>query len=62
MTASTAEQDVLRAQELKADSYIKKPVEFTQFLDVVREVEDFYLFVVTLTPVALPGGTVPAVE
>ena len=58
LTASTAERDLLRAQELKADSYVTKPVEFAQFLEVVRAVEDFYLFVVALPPVPLSGETV----
>ena len=57
MTCSTSEHDVLRAQELQADSYITKPVEFIRFLDVVREVESFHFFVVTLTPVPVSGAT-----
>jgi two-component system, chemotaxis family, response regulator Rcp1 len=62
LTSSTSEQDVLRAQELQADSYITKPVEFMRFLEVVREVESFYLFVVTLPPVPVSGDTVLAGE
>lgn len=58
MTSSTSEQDVLRAQALQADSYITKPVEFMQFLDVVREVESFHLFVVTLPPVPEAGDII----
>ena len=58
MTSSTSEKDLLRAQTLKADSYIVKPVEFMRFLDVVREVESFHLFVVTLPPISPPGDTV----
>ncbi|MGO8925831.1 MAG: response regulator [Limisphaerales bacterium] len=57
LTSSPFEQDMLRAQELQADSYVTKPVEFMKFLDVVREVESFYLFVVTLPPVSQPGDT-----
>ena len=60
LTISTSEQDYLRAQELQADSYITKPVEFMKFLDVVREVESFYLFVMTLPPVPTSGDTVLA--
>jgi hypothetical protein len=52
--------DYLRAQELQADSYITKPVEFMKFLDVVREVESFYVFVMTLPPVSASGDTVLA--
>ena len=48
LTSSDAEQDVLRAQKLQVNSYITKPVEFAQFLDVVRSIESFHLFVVTL--------------
>jgi CheY-like chemotaxis protein len=58
LTASTSERDVLRAQELQANSYITKPVEFMRFLDVIREVESFYLFVVTLQPVPVSGDAV----
>jgi chemotaxis family two-component system response regulator Rcp1 len=50
MTTSRAEQDVLRAYHLHANCYITKPVDFEQFLDVVRSVESFWLFVVTLPP------------
>jgi two-component system response regulator len=60
LTASAAEHDVLRAQELQAHSYITKPVEFAQFLDVVRTIESFYLFVVTLPPFPMPGETAAA--
>ena len=63
LTCSTSEQDMLRAQELQelqADCYITKPVEFMRFLEVVREVESFYLFVVALPPVPQPGDTVLA--
>jgi two-component system response regulator len=60
LTCSTSEQDVLRAEQLQADSYITKPVEFMRFLEVVREVESFYLFIVTLPPVPVSGDTVLA--
>lgn len=60
LTCSTSERDLLRAQELQADSYITKPVELMRFLEVVREVESFYLFVVALPPIPQPGDTVLA--
>jgi CheY-like chemotaxis protein len=50
LTTSRAEQDVLRAYQLNANCYINKPVDFNQFLDVVRSIESFWLFVVTLPP------------
>ena len=50
LTASLGEEHMLRAQELRADSYITKPVELARFLEAVRELESFCLLVVTLPP------------
>jgi two-component system, chemotaxis family, response regulator Rcp1 len=55
LTTSRAEQDILRAYQLNANCYITKPVDFNQFLDVVKSIEDFWLFVVTLPPAAKDG-------
>jgi len=54
LTTSRADQDILRAYQLNANCYINKPVDFNQFLEVVRSIETFWLFVVTLPP--SPGG------
>ncbi len=48
MTTSRAEQDVLRSYALHANCYITKPVDFNQFLEVVKSIEHFWLAVVTL--------------
>ncbi len=48
LTTSEAEEDVLRSYNLHANAYITKPVDFTQFVRVVRQVDDFYLTVVRL--------------
>jgi two-component system, chemotaxis family, response regulator Rcp1 len=56
LTTSCAEQDILRAYQLSANCYITKPVDFNQFLDVVRSIESFWLFVVTLPPAPRTGG------
>lgn len=56
LTTSRAEQDVLRAYQLNANCYINKPVDFNQFLDVVKSIESFWLFVVTLPPAPRNGG------
>jgi two-component system, chemotaxis family, response regulator Rcp1 len=50
LTTSRAEEDVLRAYQLHANCYITKPVDFQQFLNVVRSIESFWLFIVTLPP------------
>ncbi|MCU0916999.1 MAG: response regulator [Planctomycetes bacterium] len=48
LTTSRSEQDVLRSYQLHANCYITKPVDFTQFLEVVKTIEHFWLTVVTL--------------
>jgi CheY-like chemotaxis protein len=48
LTASQAEKDVLHAYALHANCYITKPVDFQQFMEVVRAIEGFWLTVVKL--------------
>jgi chemotaxis family two-component system response regulator Rcp1 len=57
LTTSRADQDILRAYQLNANCYINKPVDFNQFLEVVRSIESFWLFVVTLPPPPQTGGS-----
>ena len=51
LTTSEAEEDVLRSYNLHANAYVTKPVDFEQFVNVVRQVDDFFLTVVRLPPV-----------
>ncbi len=48
LTTSKAEQDILRSYELHANCYITKPVNFDQFLEVIKSIEHFWLSVVVL--------------
>ena len=48
LTTSSAEEDIVRTYNLHANCYITKPVDFTQFMNVVRAIEDFWLTVVKL--------------
>ncbi len=50
LTTSQDEEDVLRAYNLNANCYVTKPVDFDQFMRIVRAIEDFWLNVVTLPP------------
>jgi CheY-like chemotaxis protein len=50
LTTSEAEEDVLRSYNLHANAYVTKPVDFEQFVGVVRQVDDFFLTVVRLPP------------
>jgi two-component system, chemotaxis family, response regulator Rcp1 len=48
LTTSHADEDILRSYQLSANCYITKPVDFSQFIEVVRSIEQFWLTVVTL--------------
>ncbi len=48
LTTSTAEQDILKTYDLHANCYINKPVNFDEFLTVVRAIENFWLTIVKL--------------
>lgn len=43
LTSSKQEQDVLKSYELGANSYIRKPVDFRQFTEVVRNLGIYWL-------------------
>jgi two-component system, chemotaxis family, response regulator Rcp1 len=50
LTTSRAEEDVVRSYHLHANAYVTKPVDLTQFIEVVAAIEGFWLAVVTLPP------------
>jgi len=43
LTSSNEEQDIVRSYDLGANSYVRKPVDFEQFLDAARELGLFWL-------------------
>jgi CheY-like chemotaxis protein len=49
LTTSDADKDVLRIYDLHANCYITKPVDFAQFVTVVKTIEDFWFNVVELS-------------
>ena len=50
LTTSKAEEDILKTYDLHANCYITKPVDFDQFISVVRKIEDFWFTIVKLPP------------
>jgi CheY-like chemotaxis protein len=48
LTTSEAEEDVLRSYSLHANAYVTKPVDFARFIDVVRQIDEFFVSVVRL--------------
>ena len=48
LTTSDREDDVLSSYDLHANAYVTKPLEFDRFVDVVRQVDDFFVSLVRL--------------
>ena len=48
LTTSAADEDILRSYQLHANAYVTKPVDFDRFIDVVRQIDEFFVSVVRL--------------
>ena len=48
LTTSQAQEDVLRSYSLHANAYVSKPVDFERFMDVIRQIDNFFVTVVKL--------------
>ncbi|HEX2131706.1 MAG TPA: response regulator [Actinophytocola sp.] len=51
LTTSEAEEDIVRSYSLHANAYVSKPVDFERFIEVIRQIDDFFV-----TVVKLPGA------
>jgi CheY-like chemotaxis protein len=50
LTTSEADEDIAAAYDLHANAYVRKPVDFKQFVTAVRAIDDFFITVVRLPP------------
>ncbi len=50
LTTSSNETDIFITYNLHANCYISKPVDFTQFINVVKSIESFWFSIVKLPP------------
>ena len=48
LTTSQAEEDILRSYRLHANAYVSKPVDFENFIEAIRQIDDFFLTLVQL--------------
>ena len=48
LTTSEAEEDIIKTYDSHANCYITKPVDFEQFMKVVRSIQDFWVTIVQL--------------
>ncbi|MFA6470393.1 MAG: response regulator [Candidatus Latescibacterota bacterium] len=50
LTMSKSEEDAWKAYDLHANCYITKPIDFNQFIKVVKSIQDFWFTIVKLPP------------
>jgi CheY-like chemotaxis protein len=50
MTVSQDERDIIESYQLNANCYIRKPVKFEEFIQIVKSIEHFWFSIVTLPP------------
>jgi two-component system response regulator len=50
LTSSKEDEDVIRSYELGANSYVRKPVNFTDFIEAVKALGLFWLLINELPP------------
>ena len=48
LTTSNSDRDVLESYDLCANCYVRKPVQFQAFVEVVQSIENFWFKIVTL--------------
>jgi len=48
LTTSEAEEDIIRSYRLHANAYVCKPVNFDRFVEVIRQIDGFFVTVVRL--------------
>jgi CheY-like chemotaxis protein len=48
LTTSKADEDIMRAYELHANSFITKPVDWPQFMNVIQHIEEYWFTLVKL--------------
>lgn len=50
LTTSEAEADIMMSYELRANSYLSKPVQFDKFVQLIKSINDFWLTKAKLPP------------
>ena len=48
LTTSSMQEDVLASYQLHANAYVTKPVDFDQFMEAVRQIDDFFVELIRL--------------
>lgn len=50
LTSSNSDEDIAKSYENYANCYVRKPIGYEQFGEIIKAIEDFWLTVVVLPP------------
>lgn len=50
LTTSEDERDILKSYDLHANAYVTKPVDLERFIEIIEQIEGFWLTIVKLPP------------
>lgn len=50
LTTSKSEEDIVRSYKLSANCFVTKPVNFDDFVEVIKRIDEFWFSVVKLPP------------
>ena len=50
LTTSDDERDILKSYDLHANAYVTKPVDLEHFIEIIGQIEGFWLIIVKLPP------------
>jgi two-component system response regulator len=62
MTSSNVERDIVESYKLGVNSYIRKPVDFNQFTEAVRQLGCYWLLLNEIPPCAIPAADSSAIH
>ena len=48
LTSSKAEEDIIKTYNLHANCYVQKPLDFNSFMEIVKQIENFWMSIVVL--------------
>ena len=48
LTTSSAEKDIFESYDLHANCYVTKPIDLNEFINAIRQIENFWLSLVKL--------------